>query len=505
MKTKWILGAAALGFLLIAGAQKTFAKFEQEQLALESQLQERIEGILSKTLPPNSYLVTVKVEMEDKAPAASVRSQTGGGEPNNPFLTKNRFMLPGVPQKREFAPQSAPGTNETVVNAFSAETLVRRIVISILVSEDVSEDQIRSLRDIISGSIPFNPLRGDEMDIQASPLLKRASGNTAAVVAAAADRAAGRSGGFLSGLSDRANLPALILISALLGAVVVFLAFLFGPVRAFLNRLLAVLPRVGEQAAYTVTNAPAKPSTGPAGVANPINVTTRTNGVNGHGSDEGADMPFRFIREDQLSKLPILFRQMPPPQCALVLAYLPPEWASHVLAGLDTAAQTNIMKELSQAREVPAEAVKEVEAQIKAKLPYLVGGADWIQSVYQLTQPQTQRVLLGTLNQQSPELAQALRRKTFFFEDLGIVNAGALRLLSQEIGFPTVALCLKDEKPEVREALLRKLPLAMREIILQEVEMAPNDKVAVAEAKARLVSVGRRLLQEGRISLPERK
>jgi len=149
--------------------------------------------------------------------------------------------------------------------------------------------------------------------------------------------------------------------------------------------------------------------------------------------------------------------------------------------------------------------VKDIEAQLKAKLPYLVGGVDWVQSVYQLTQPQTQRNLLGSLNQQSPELAKALRRKTFFFEDLNAITPGALRLVVQEIGYPSAALSLKDEKPEFRDAIVAKLPAVTREIIQQELDLSADDKTAIADAKTRLVTLARRLLADGRITLPERK
>src|SRR5262249_54071391 len=148
-------------------------KYEQEQLQLENQYQQRIEGILAKTLPANSYLVTVKVEMDQNAKSTSVRSTTGGRRGGNPFLAQNQFVLPGVPQKKEFVQQPEQGPSETVVNAYSAETLVKKILITILVSPEVSQDQIRAIRDVISSSIPFNPLRGDELDIHASPLLNK--------------------------------------------------------------------------------------------------------------------------------------------------------------------------------------------------------------------------------------------------------------------------------------------------------------------------------------------
>jgi len=494
-----------LSFILVAFAStRLWAKYEEEQLQLESQLQQRIEGILAKTLPPNSYLVTIKVEMDTRDRTATRQNTTAKRGGSNALFGQNQYVLPGVPQKKEFVTQPET-TTETTVSAFSAEALVKRILITILVAPDISADQVRGIRDVITGSIPFNPLRGDEMDIQNSSLLKPVSAPVAPepTVTSAAPRESSSSGGvsLLGSLSDKANAPVLLILGAVGMAGILFIAFLFGPVRAFLNRLLAVLPRIGEQAAYTVSNAPAKP----AGA-----VQVNGNGSNGFGNGNGSHSPaeegtrpFRFIREDQLAKLPILFKSMTPAQCALVLAYLPAEWASRVLGTLDPDVQSTIMGELSQAREVPPQIVMDIEEQIKAKLPYLVGGVEWIQSVYQLTQPSTQRALLGTLNQQSPELAQTLRRKTFFLEDLNVISAGALRMVLQEVGYPTAALALRDEKPENRTALLSRLPVAMREIFQQELDLSADDKNAMADAKLRMLDIGRRLLAEGRMSLPE--
>jgi flagellar motor switch protein FliG len=76
--------------------------------------------------------------------------------------------------------------------------------------------------------------------------------------------------------------------------------------------------------------------------------------------------------------------------------------------------------------------------------------------------------------------------------------------LIQDVGYPSVALALKEERTDVRAALLAKLPPATREIIEQELDVTTSDPVAAADAKARIVASGRKLLNEGRIHLPER-
>ena len=160
--------------LVALSSVKLWAKYEEEQLQIETQLQQRIEGILAKTLPANSYLVTVKVEMDTRTRPAATQSSTAKRGGNNALFGQNQYVLPGVPQKKEYVTQPET-TTETTVSAFSAEALVRRILITILVAPDVSAEQVRGIRDVITGSIPFNPLRGDEMDIQNSPLLKPAN------------------------------------------------------------------------------------------------------------------------------------------------------------------------------------------------------------------------------------------------------------------------------------------------------------------------------------------
>ncbi len=479
--------------LLTLTAPGVMAKFEQEAIQIEGQLQTRIESILAKTLPPNSYLVTIKVEMEDRE--RPLTQATASRRGNNSLLGQNQYVLPGVPGKKEFS-TSQEGSDASVTT-FSAETLVKKISISILVARDVTAEQMTNMREIITGSIPFNPLRGDEMQIANSNLLQPATPEGKAQVAEGMkDRS------FWTGLIDKTNAPMLLVSAALLFIFVLFIAFLFGPMRAFLNRLLAVLPRVGEQAAYTVSNAPNK--NGANGNGNGM-YPLGSNGNGSHDDEESGTRPFHFIREDQLNKLPILCRGLSPAQTALVLAYLPAGWAGKVLGALEASVQGTIMRELSQAREVPPDIVKELEEHVKNKLPYLVGGEEWIQSVYQVTEPETQKTLLGTLNQQSPALAQVLRRKTFFTEDMGVITAGALRMLLQEVGYPTAALALRDEKADFRDAILRKLPVAIREILQQELDLAANDHAAIVDAKTKLQEVGRRMLVEGKIFLPERK
>jgi flagellar motor switch protein FliG len=491
-------GVVAVAAVLLGMSTLAFAKYEKEQLQLENALTQRIEGILSKALPPSSFLVTVKVEMQEGGGGGVNRKvNTRGGE--NPFLQKSKFVLPGVPAKKEF--NTTPEvTEESTVVSPPAESLIKKVSVSILVAEDVAQDQIRSLRDLVASAISFNPIRGDELDIQPSSLLKPSQ----PVVTPAGSIGSGAAGHTPTGrLFDRNSIPFLFVMTLLALGLIGLALFLFGPVRAFLNRLLAVLPRVGEQAMYAANAGGTAAATPGAGLGGTLGLSGEINSRNNGDSGPKLEMPFQFVREEQLSKLALIFRELSSSEAALVLAYLPPEWASRLLSNLDPTMQTAITTELSQGREVPAEVVKQVEEQIRQKLPYMVGGTNWIQDIFPHTKPQTQRLLLGNLAQQSPELARSLRQKTFFYEDLPGLGPSALRILVQEMTYPLFARSMKDEKKEFQAAILNKLPGAMRDIIQQELDLTASDKRAITEAKIKLIETGSRLLATGRMSLGE--
>jgi len=74
--------------------------------------------------------VTVRVEMEDKTTAASV---TPGrrDQPREPLLKNSRFILPAS-RRKSSSPPPGERSDETIVNAGTAEALIRRILITVL-------------------------------------------------------------------------------------------------------------------------------------------------------------------------------------------------------------------------------------------------------------------------------------------------------------------------------------------------------------------------------------
>jgi flagellar motor switch protein FliG len=105
------------------------------------------------------------------------------------------------------------------------------------------------------------------------------------------------------------------------------------------------------------------------------------------------------------------------------------------------------------------------------------------------------------LAKQAPDLARALRAKTFFFEDLRALDPTSLRVLVQEVGYPAMGLALKSEARDLRDVVLRNLAAGIRDVVLQEMELSRQDEAAITDAKSQVIAAGQRLLAEGRILL----
>jgi len=113
--------------------------------------------------------------------------------------------------------------------------------------------------------------------------------------------------------------------------------------------------------------------------------------------------------------------------------------------------------------------VTELEEHIRRRFR-IWSGRNWIQVRHQLTSLR-RTGSSRSLNQQSAGAGAGLRRKRFFLEDLAVISAGALRIGDSGGRIPTAASALRMKTGHPNDTS-RRLPVAMREILQQEMELA---------------------------------
>jgi hypothetical protein len=291
----------------------------------------------------------------------------------------------------------------------------------------------------------------------------------------------------------------------------VFVLFVFGPLRGFLNNFVQILPTLkteGGAGRISLEMPPMMPMMnspyglpgggvvpgGPASFSGSLQVDNPNKNV----------LPFGFIREDHLGNLAILLAREAPDKAAVVLGYLPSDWISKVLSRLEPAMQNDVAASLATTRQLLPEQVEDIEQDLKRRLDYLIGGPERIFSVYESLDPEAQKRMMESLKASRPEIVEQLRKKTLLFEDLDRFDAAALKSILREVDLQTIVSALKGVTEGFKTHILEHMSQGKAEIVKQELDLSDNNPPgkATAEAQRKVVVIAKRLEREGQIHVP---
>jgi flagellar motor switch protein FliG len=219
--------------------------------------------------------------------------------------------------------------------------------------------------------------------------------------------------------------------------------------------------------------------------------------------------PFDFLRRTPPDQIFAFLRYEAPQTVALVLANLPNDVAAKVLSQMPAEQQAEIAACIAQMSHVSPDVVKEVAAVMEAKLEVVtkheVSAAGGVRSLAQIlsqSDRSTERNILDTLSETSPELAEAVRSLLFVFEDLMKLDDRAIQLVLKEIEAKDLALALRGTSEAVRERIMANMSSRAAEMLAEEMEfMPPQRRRTVEEAQAKIVAVVRRLEDAGAITI----
>ena len=160
--------------------------------------------------------------------------------------------------------------------------------------------------------------------------------------------------------------------------------------------------------------------------------------------------PFSNLRKTDPKHLVNFIANEHPQTIALILCYLDPEQAAMVLGALPQEKQADIAKRVATMETTSPEIVKEVEAVLDQKLSTVAeekftsaGGVQSIVDILNRVDRSTERLIIETLEQENPELADDIRNRMFVFEDINLLDDTAVRRILREIDSKELAKALK--------------------------------------------------------------
>jgi flagellar motor switch protein FliG len=217
--------------------------------------------------------------------------------------------------------------------------------------------------------------------------------------------------------------------------------------------------------------------------------------------------PFEFLRKTDPAQITNFIQHEHPQTIALILAYLPPDVASGILTGLPERMQSDVAMRIAVMDRTQPEVIKQVEAVMERKLSSILnqdftaaGGVRSLVDMLNLVDRTTERHILESLDESSPELAEEVRKLMFVFEDLLLLDDRSIQQLLKEVEIKDVGLALKGTSEEVQEKIFANMSQRASSMLREDMAfMGPQRRRSIEEAQQKIVGVVRRLEEAGKI------
>jgi flagellar motor switch protein FliG len=152
--------------------------------------------------------------------------------------------------------------------------------------------------------------------------------------------------------------------------------------------------------------------------------------------------------------------------------------------------------------------VREIERVLERKLSSAVvsqsfsavGGVKSLVEVLNWVDRTTEKTILENLSENSPELADEVKKLMFVFEDVVLLDDGSIQKVLREVDNKELALALKGVTEEVQNRIYKNMSERAASMLKEDMEfMGPVRLRNVEEAQQRIVGIIRRLEEAGEI------
>lgn len=217
--------------------------------------------------------------------------------------------------------------------------------------------------------------------------------------------------------------------------------------------------------------------------------------------------PFDFIRRTDPAHLLNFIQQEHPQTIALILAYLEPPKASIILGSLPHEIQSDVAKRIATMDRTSPEVLREVERVLEKKLSTLssedftaAGGVENIVEILNLVDRSTEKLIIESLEEEDPELAEDIKKRMFVFEDIVLLDDRAIQKVLREVDTGELAKALRGVDAEVQDKIFKNMSKRAAALLKEEMEyMGPIRLKDVEETQQKIVSIIRKLEDSGEI------
>lgn len=216
---------------------------------------------------------------------------------------------------------------------------------------------------------------------------------------------------------------------------------------------------------------------------------------------------FDFMRKADYKNLLTIIQNEHPQTIALILSYARADQASAVIAELPKEKRIDVVERIAKMDRTSPEIVKYVEEELEKKFNSIVsvdfteiGGVNYVADIMNNMDRGNEKYIFDELNKKDAKLADEIRMRMFVFEDIVTMDSMSIQRFLREVDSKDLVFAIKGSNKEVSDILFANMSTKMADTIKSELEYTHNVRLRdVEEAQQRIVSVIRRLEEEGEL------
>ena len=218
--------------------------------------------------------------------------------------------------------------------------------------------------------------------------------------------------------------------------------------------------------------------------------------------------PFSAVSGMQPEVLSMFLSNERPQLVALILSYFDDATASRTLSLLPETMQPAIAGRIATLERVSPLVLEVLDRVLAVKLRAIdrsaiqSGGLAKLVNILNLVPRATEKLVINSLDASAPELAEALKRSMFVFEDIIILDDESISAVLEKADERDILLATKLVEEGERERLFERLPADRRERLKAEFAALGRMRLKDCdEAGMRIVALIRALEEDGRIAI----
>ncbi len=198
-----------------------------------------------------------------------------------------------------------------------------------------------------------------------------------------------------------------------------------------------------------------------------------------------------------------------PQTVALVLGQLDPKQAALLLAHLPRITRAESVRRLANLRQFSPAIAERISTAVHRRMrsageinKRTYSGFQNVAALMNSVDGETSREILESIEQKDAKLAGSIRELMFTFEDFARLDDAQLRELSGAVDRKVLSIALKGTQPDLRDRFFKLMSSRAVEMLKEDMDaLGPVRGKDVAKAHGEMVSLARRLEEEGKMSL----